>query len=165
MEKSQVSIVQHTGRFPVMSRGDAKLMTKDCFAILDEIVDGNDVFFASRVSKEWAAKGIKWVSFCNQEFDASSDEAVTVKAFRLDTRAAVDLYFKVKVKPAPVEVQDVIQQSSKGIEIEPSIAKATSVIPDEAFVDKFVDVPSLTAPAASEAKEKKEECACACVVS
>lgn len=165
MEKSQVSIVQHTGRFPVMSREDAKLTTKDRFTIIDEIPDSNDVFFASRVAKEWAAKGIKWVSFCNQAFDAPSDEAVSVKAYRLDTRAAVDLYFKDKVEPAPVEVLDVIPESSKGNVLEPSTTKATSVSPVEVLVDDFVDVPSLTAPAASEAKEKKEECACACVVS
>ena len=45
MDKSQVSILHHTERFPVLSRGDGKLMKEDCFTIQDQIPDANDIFF------------------------------------------------------------------------------------------------------------------------
>ena len=109
------------------------------------------------MAKEWATKGIKWVTFCNQGFDASSVDIVAVKAFRLDTRAAVELYSKAeKLRPPPVEVLEVTPVPNK-----PSITEPTA----EAFVDDSVDAPSLTALAASEANGKKEERACSCVVS
>ena len=165
LDKSYVSVLLNSGTFPVLSKDNTNIMTEGCFTIVTQRPDSLDFFFSSKIAKDWATKGIKWVSFCNQDFDVSSEGLVAVKAYRLDSREPLSLLFKEeKVEPPPVDLLEEPPTSMKCSIIEPSTTTEELVETARACAEDFRNVPSLTAPAAKEVTEKKASDECSCVI-
>lgn len=165
LDKSHVSVLLKSGTFPVLCKDNTSIMTDGCFSILTQRPDSLDFFFSSKIAKAWAAKGIKWASFCTQDFDISSDRAMTVKAYRLDSRETLSLRFQEeKAEPLPVELVEVSPTSTECSILEPNKTTEELVEVTGVCVQDFRNVPSLTAPAAKEGAEKKAEDECSCVI-
>ena len=165
LDKNYVSVLLNSGIFPVLSKDNTNIMTEGRFSILTQRPDSLDFFFSSKIAKDWAAKGIKWASFCNQDFEISSERAVAVKAYRLDSREPLSLLFKEeKSRPPPVELLEESPTSMECSIMEPNKITEEMVEIAEVCVEDFRNVPSLTAPADKEVTEKKASDECSCVI-